>query len=379
MNEGRIIVVGDFFPVPSNYSRFINSDLDYLFDGDIKRIFDAADYRICNLEGSLTDRPGLCEKTGPVLFAPTQTINAYKSIGFDCCTLANNHITDAGPEGVIDTIETLNSAGITHIGAGINDYSITRHLFFNVANHRVCLYNVAETMYNIPNHYRPGAFLYDEYIVCNELKLLKDACDYLIVVYHGGVEKFRYPSPQTQQRFHRMADSGADIILSQHTHCVGCEEYYKGSYFLYGQGNFLFRSFNNEYTDTGLIVEILIDEDSFSVRKHLVRAVDDYVRYDDKQDFSDFNLRSEKVIDSAFIQQMFDEYCLNELPLYLKAYKGKNLFYKVIGHYFPELNKKLLLRSYNRQQLLFTLHSLRSEQNQEVAINGIKVLLERKK
>jgi poly-gamma-glutamate synthesis protein (capsule biosynthesis protein) len=234
-------------------------------------------------------------------------------------------------------------------------------------------------MYNIPNHYRPGAFLYDEYIVCNELKLLKDACDHLIVVYHGGAEKFRYPSPQTQQRFHRMADSGADIILSQHTHCVGCEEYYKGSYFLYGQGNFLFRSFNNEYTDTGLIVEILIDEDSFSVRKHLVRAVDDYVRYDDKQDFSDFNLRSEKVIDSAFIQQMFDEYCLNELPLYLKAYKGKNLFYKVIGHYFPELNKKLLLRSYNRQQLLFTLHSLRSEQNQEVAINGIKVLLERKK
>lgn len=34
--------------------------------------------------------------------------------------------------------------------------------------------------------------------------------------------------------------AGADIITAQHTHCNGCEEWYNGTYLLYGQGNFLF-------------------------------------------------------------------------------------------------------------------------------------------
>ena len=32
----------------------------------------------------------------------------------------------------------------------------------------------------------------------------------------------------------RMADSGADIVISQHTHAVGVEERYNGAYLLYG-------------------------------------------------------------------------------------------------------------------------------------------------
>lgn len=371
-NKASIIIVGDLFPVPSNFTRFAEGDIDYLFDDRICQLFANADYRICNLEGALTDRPGKCEKTGPALSAPTSTIKAYKELGIDCCTLANNHITDAGPIGVLDTIKTVEEAKINHLGAGENENHIKHYLFFNVGETKVCLYNVGETMYNAPTQTAPGAYLYDEYIVCKELDVLKTKCDYLIVIYHGGTEKYRYPSPQTRTRFHRMVDSGANMILSQHTHCVGSEEYYNGAYLLYGQGNFLFRSFNNEYTDTGLIVELCIGDAGFSVKKHLVNAIGDTVRYDEKQDFTAFNERSSRISDPLFLNEQFKNYCLSELPIYLKAYKGKVFGLKAIRHFLPKLYKKMCMKSYERNQLLFTLHSLRSEQNREVAIKGIE-------
>ena len=370
---GKLVIVGDCFPVPSNFSKFAKGDLISLFGEKILELFNNSDYRICNLEGALTDSPSLCEKTGPVLIAPTNTIKTFQALGIDCCTLANNHITDAGAKGLRDTISVLDRAGIEHIGAGTRE--IRHYTFFCVQDYKICLYNVGETMYNAPSDTKPGAFLYDEYIVCNELRALEKECDFLIVVYHGGAEKFRFPTPQMRTRFHRMVDCGANMILAQHTHCVGCEEYYNGAYLLYGQGNFLFRSFNNEFTDTGLIIELVFEHNGYSVNKYLVNAIGDTVRYDLDQDFAKFNERSSKVNDEAYILKEFQEYCLNEVYFYLKAYKGKIPFQKFMNHFAPIRFKNYILRSYHRRQLLFTLHSLRSEQNREVAITGIEELL----
>ena len=378
MTKSSIIIVGDLFPVPSNYGKFSEGDVDYLFGNKIISLFKHADYRICNLEGALTDGAERCEKTGPVVVAPKSTINAIKKLGIDCCTLANNHVTDAGDHGVLDTMAVLDKVGIKHLGAGENVESICKYILFEVGGERIGLYNVGETMYNEPTRTRPGAHLYDEYVVCRELEEIKKQCDYLIVIYHGGAEKFRYPSPQTRKRFHRMVDSGANMILSQHTHCVGSEEYYKGAYLLYGQGNFLFRSFNNEFTDTGLIIELIIEDNGFSVKKHLVDAIKDTVRYDEDQDFLAFDVRSSKLTDDEFVYSEFQKYCLNEAFVFLEAYKGRILFQKYLKKIFPKRYKKHILDSYRRNQLLFTLHSLRSEQNREVAIEGIKGLLKKK-
>ena len=37
-----------------------------------------------------------------------------------------------------------------------------------------------------------------------------------------------------------MADNGADVVLCQHTHCIGCYEQFENCHILYGQGNFHF-------------------------------------------------------------------------------------------------------------------------------------------
>jgi poly-gamma-glutamate synthesis protein (capsule biosynthesis protein) len=37
-----------------------------------------------------------------------------------------------------------------------------------------------------------------------------------------------------------MIKHGADVVLCQHSHCIGCYEEYMGGHILYGQGNFHF-------------------------------------------------------------------------------------------------------------------------------------------
>ena len=374
--QDSILIVGDFFPVPSNYCRFRDGDISYLLGDGLCELFNNSSYRICNLEGALTDRPGFCEKTGPTLYAPTEVVNTYKKLSINCCTLANNHITDAGSEGVIDTINTLNAAGIHHIGAGFLG-QIDTHYFFRLGSRTICLYNVAEEMYNAPGKGRAGANLYDEFEVCKDLEQIKKVSDYVIVVYHGGIERFRYPSPQVRKRFYRLSESGADMVLSQHTHCVGSEEYHNGSYLLYGQGNFLFRSFNNEFTDTGLVLRIVFQGSQTQIERYLVNAIGDTVRLDSNQDLSGFYKRSSLLSDELYLQYQFDQYCYNELPQYLSSYKGRSPFRKLLSRVFPDWYKKMLYNGYERKQLLRVLHSLRSDQNREIAINGIKVLLEK--
>ncbi len=371
-----VIIVGDLFPTLDNVSYFTKGDVDSLFGEDIYRLFSKANLSICNLEGALTDHLERCRKTGPVKVAPTKAIEAYKKLGINMCLLANNHATDGGHQGMLDTMNTLDEAGIRYIGAGRNESVIVRSLVEEVGGLKIGIYNVSETMYNKPTKTTAGAWLYDEYIVCKELQQLKTNCDYLIVIYHGGIENFNYPSPEIRKRFHRMADCGADMILSQHTHCVGCEEYYKDSYLLYGQGDFLLKNFNPGFSDSGIIIELNIENKEVAIKKHLVRSFDNlFVRYDKQQDLSEFNERSKKVSNEDFVFQEFQKFCDNELRLYLTAFKSPSKLKRRFGHYFPNTFKKWLY-DYKERDLLFTLHTLRSEQNRETAIVGIEGLLD---
>lgn len=375
--KNSIVIVGDLFPTQENVSYFSKGDVDSLFGKEIVNLFVQADYRVCNLEGALTDHPDKIRKTGPVKLAVTSTIAAYKKLGVDCCMLANNHSTDGGHQGLMDTMKTLDDAGIHYIGAGKNEKEIVRHFLKELGGMRIGFYNVSETMYNKPTKEKAGAWLYDEYIVCHELDQLKKECDYLIVIYHGGIEKFHYPSPEMRKRFHRMADSGADMILAQHTHCVGCEEWYNGSYLLYGQGDFLLHNFAPGLTDSGLIMELDVAGGKVEIKKHLVKSVNNlFVRYDENQDFSAFEERSRLLQDEEYIRQQLQKFCDGELRLYLKAFKSPSKNMLRFAAYFPKTYKKWLFR-YKERDLLFTLHTLRSEQNRETAIIGIEHLLNR--
>ena len=65
-------------------------------------------------------------------------------------------------------------------------------------------------------------------------------------IINGGKEHYRYPSPDLQKICRKFIDKGADLVVCQHSHCIGCEEKYNHGTIVYGQWNFLFDRSNIE-------------------------------------------------------------------------------------------------------------------------------------
>lgn len=377
----RIVIAGDLVPSGKNLKLFEEGNAKELFGGKIIGLFSNSDFSIFNLEGPLTDCDKPIEKTGPVIKAPLGCVQGIKELGVKAVALANNHITDYEEQGYKDTIRVLGDSGIEHLGAGKCINNIKKHISLSLGDKRFCIYNVSETFYNIPTNSATGVNLYDEYAVCNDIRELKQSHDFLIVIYHGGTEEFPYPTPLLRQRFRRMAESGADFITAQHTHCIGCYEEYKGSYLLYGQGNFLFARMKNHLTKQGLITEIVFSDKDVRINQHLVSVTkDDIVRYDETQDLSGFYKRSKDLSDYRRIEEKYKLFAYNR-PIIktrnLKSFRGDLLLYRIVNKISSRLYNKLFLEKYEREQLLRVAKLLESERYNEDMLAALRFMLEK--
>ena len=113
------------------------------------------------------------------------------------------------------------------------------------------------------------------------------------------------------------------------------------------------------------------------IHKIKVQVTPDFsVQFCEKQDFSDFMERSNNIKNDVLTTELFQKFCYNELKQYLFAFKSPNKFRRILGRLFPDYYQNWLYKkAFSKRNLMFTLHTLRSEQNRETAIEGIKVLL----
>lgn len=377
-------------PMPCNYDLFSAGDTTSLFGEKLCDLFASADYRICNFEGCFTDGDSPIEKVGPIIKAPVSTIKAIKKLGIDYATLGNTHSMDNGRQGYLDTCKVLDENGIGYFGWGENISSIKTHVKLTDGDRSIILYNVTEQFENAPGEDSPGVNLYDEYRVCRELRELKDRSDFLVVFYHGGIEGTHYNSDVMRKRFHRMSDSGADVVISQHTHAIGEQEYYNGSYLLYGQGNFCFH-FRSEVTPLlaeGLVLEIDLTESSFSVKPHRIVRTEKGCVYDEKQKLDDFYarsrthdalLRGDKAAKKEF-ENNFSKACAEWTNEFLLTFRGVD---PEISEIRKELSaaelKDYLVSLYPRPYLLAILTFLKNEEFNEIGRQLISDLLKNNK
>ncbi|MBR1483111.1 MAG: CapA family protein [Ruminococcus sp.] len=386
MENTNIILAGDMLPMPCNYDLFSSGDTQALFGKKLCDLFAAADLCVCNLEGCFTDSDNPIEKIGPCIKAPVSTVTAIKSLGINYATLGNTHSMDYGLQGYRDTCKVLDENGIGWFGWGENLSSVKSYVVVERNGRKIALYNTTEQFENAPRQNSPGVNLYDEYRVCRELQELKNQCDFLIVLYHGGIEGTHYNSEKMRRRFHRMADNGADVVISQHTHAVGEEEYYHHSYLLYGQGNFCFH-FRPEVTPLlaeGIVLELIIRDDGFDAKSHRVVRTEKGCVYDDAQDLSDFYARS-KAHDAllqgdrqaaAEFEEHFGADCANWMPVFFALFRGFNpLDTEKRRTLTSKAYLEYLKKSYTRQQLLGMQMFLRNEEFNEVANQIISDLL----
>ena len=386
MKNTKIIVAGDLLPMPCNYELFTAGDVRALFGERICELFESADYRICNFEGCFTDGDQPIEKIGPSIKAPTDTINAIKQLGIDYASLGNTHSMDYGRQGYLDTCRTLSENGIGYFGWGENADTVKSCVMIEDSGRRIFLYNTTERFENAPRADYPGVNLYDEYRVCREIAELKAECDFLIVLYHGGIEGTHCNSEIMRRRFHRMADNGADVVISQHTHAVGEEERYHSSYLLYGQGNFCFH-FRPDVTPLlaeGLVLELEIGDSGFTAKPHRILRTEKGCVYDEEQNLSAFYKRSkthDRLIagDTEAIAEFdcqFAKDCAAWTNVFFSLFRGHNpLDAEKRKSLSTEEFTEYLKRSYTRQQLLGMQMFMRNEEFNEVGNQILSDLL----
>lgn len=233
----KALLLGDVCPTDKTAPLFEKMDTETLFTDTLK-LFEGNDINFVNLECAITNSQNLIKKFGPNLAVPPATAKVLKEIGVNYVGLSNNHIFDHGIQGAEDSMKYLDEVGIVYTGFGKNYEDSRKNLIVEKNGERICLIAVCEHEYSYALEDRMGSRPFDEYDTLEDIRKAKS--DRVIVLYHGGKEHCRYPSPRLLKLCRAMVRSGADVVLCQHTHCIGCYEEYNGGHILYGQGNFHF-------------------------------------------------------------------------------------------------------------------------------------------
>lgn len=204
-----------------------------LVDDAIVEAVSGSDYVVANLESPVavtatTDGDHLQFSGNPALVPQFGWVDAF--------SLANNHITDCGELGIDETIQVLTSNDIRYNGVFEKEYT---PLVFEKDGMRVSVVTFTD-MLNIPfgadskwHVLRMGDSAIQEIIAAEKSK-----GNFVIVFAHVGMLFTRYPNPVTRTYLHTCVDSGADAIVTSHSHCLGGMEMYKGVPVFHSLGDF---------------------------------------------------------------------------------------------------------------------------------------------
>ena len=377
------LIGADLVPTESNRLLFEAGDIKELLGEELTAYLNKAEYRIFNLETPLTEQESPLPKCGPNLSAPTKTVNAMKKMHINAFTLANNHVFDHGAEGMFSTCKTLRNNGINYFGVGRNVKEASGFHYVDFAGKKIGVYACCEKEFGLADEHTPGANPFDPLESLDQITELKNKCDYVIVLYHGGKEYFRYPSPLLQKRCRKIVEKGADLVVCQHSHCVGCEEKCGNGTIVYGQGNFLFDHGNDEYWKTGLLIEV---DDEFKVSYTPIQKHENVVRLakdaDAEKILNGFFTRSEEIKQEDFVKKNYEAFSASLLERYLYAFSGmrRTLFYRVFdklsGH---RITPWLLKKKFTPEKKLALQNFIECEAHNEALLCGLKQQVESKK
>jgi poly-gamma-glutamate synthesis protein (capsule biosynthesis protein) len=200
--------------------------------------------------------------------ADPAALGALARAGFSAVTLAGNHIADAGPEGVLDTVRHAREHGLATAGAGATlaeartpavvragDRTVAV-LSYNCVGPREswatsakpgCAYVHVLTHYEL-DHASPGGppstYTFAEPASLDamrrDVRAARERADIVVVGLHKGVGHTpavlaMYERPVAQAAI----DAGAHAVFAHHAHIMRGIEIYRGRPVYHGLGNFV--------------------------------------------------------------------------------------------------------------------------------------------
>ncbi len=258
----KILIGADVVPSTTSEQLFIDGNLRELF-GEVCDLIQNADRTVINLECALTNSDNKIKKFGPCIKASPQCATALKNLGVTDVMLSNNHVFDFGIQGLKDTMASLDEVGLPYTGVGENDTLARKPHVIEQGGKKIGFINVCEHEYSYALPDRMGCNAFDPFLTMHDIRALKKQVDFVVVLYHGGKEHCQYPSPRLRLLCREMVENGASVVITQHSHCIGCYEEYEGGHIVYGQGNFHFGwpNLSDKTWYESLLVELTIEDD----------------------------------------------------------------------------------------------------------------------
>lgn len=267
--ETRIIFTGDI-----GFDKYMEDRWkdENLLSDEVRKFLNSGDHLAVNVEGPLSD----CSKrkmdnaaAAGLMHSMNPEVSLFlEDLGADIWNLCNNHIMDAGPEGLRDTLNEAASHKAFTLGVGMNIAEAIKPVILEEAGGIGMIGVGYQRACRKADENTPGCFSWSDMdLIKKSIEDIKSKCRWCIVVAHGGEEFTALPSPYTRERYLSYLDMGADIVIGHHPHVPMNYEKVGEKTIFYSLGNFIFdtdyqRSQFN--TEKGLFVGIEFTENSYS-------------------------------------------------------------------------------------------------------------------
>ncbi len=169
---------------------------------------------------------------------------AFKDMGVNLVSLANNHSLDYGAESLRQTFSALSSEGISYVGAGNSLDETTHWKTFNLGGANVAFLAGSRVLPTVDwgiENTQPGLFsCYDTTMMVQQIRAAKKENDLVVVYMHWGALDTTQPESYQKDMAREFVNAGADLIVGSHSHTFQGIEYINDVPVVYNLGNFLY-------------------------------------------------------------------------------------------------------------------------------------------
>ena len=177
----------------------------------------------------------------------------------------------------------------------------------------------------------------------------------------------------------KMVEYGADLVVCQHSHCVGSYEEYKNGKIIYGQGNFIFDMADNEYWNTSILVKLTLSKNGTKKLEYIPILKDKnkikLAGLKEKEEIlAGLKKRSIEIKDKRFIEKQYRKFSKEYIINYLYSISGVPRLLRGID---KKILKNRLLNYLYKNKLTMVLNFIECEAHRELLIEGLKNKIKR--
>lgn len=262
-NEGEVVLAfagdilfDDEYSIMASMKQRSNGIYDTI-SPDLLNEMTSADIFMLNNEFTYTLRGEPTFEKQFTFRADPETAEYLLDMGVDIVSLANNHAYDYGEISLLDSIDTLAAMQMPYVGAGRNLEEASSPFYFETNGMKIGILSSTQ-IERLDNPDTKGATensagvfrSWDGTLLYEKVKEVAEQCDFLVVYVHWGTENTTELDWAQKEQARKLVESGADLVIGNHAHCLQGIEVIDGVPVFYSLGNFLF---NSKTLDTCLV------------------------------------------------------------------------------------------------------------------------------